>query len=77
MNKGYRPPNWDNPFHKKGDFGHGLMMWNEQPEFSAFEAGADAMLESLFKMAKESPTGTFVIDSHAVNIFKTIPDEDK
>lgn len=29
------------------------------------EAGASAMLEGLFKMARESPTGTFVIDSKA------------
>ena len=35
----------------------------------AFEAGADAILDALFKMAKESPTGTFVIDSKEVNVF--------
>ena len=34
------------------------------------EAGADAMLESLFKLAKESPTGTFVIDSTVINVFE-------
>ena len=39
-----------------------------------YEAGADAILEALFKMAKESPTGTFVIDSNITNIFN-IPDE--
>lgn len=33
------------------------------------ECGADAMLEALFKMAKESPTGTFVIDSHEQYIY--------
>ena len=28
-----------------------------------YEAGADAMLDNLFEMAKESPLGTFTIDS--------------
>jgi hypothetical protein len=32
----------------------------------AFEAGATAMLEALFKIAKESPTGIFEIDSKFV-----------
>lgn len=36
---------------------------------NVFEAGADAMLEALFKLAKESPTGKFEIDSHTVNIY--------
>ena len=40
---------WNNPFHKTGDFEHGWMAWNEQLEFSAYEAGADAMLEALKK----------------------------
>lgn len=35
------------------------------------EAGAEAMLEGLFQMAKESPTGTFVIDSKEVHIYET------
>ena len=35
-----------------------------------FELGASAMLSELFRLAKESPTGTFTIDSHAVNILK-------
>ncbi|KKN72929.1 hypothetical protein LCGC14_0406330 [marine sediment metagenome] len=44
----WRPKeNWDNPFHKTGDFGE--ESWNEQPEFSAYEAGADAMLRELKK----------------------------
>ena len=53
--KNNRPDNWDNPFHKKGDFGHGLEMWNEQPEFSAFEDGADAILKALRKEGIKSP----------------------
>ncbi len=36
----------------------------------AYEAGADAMFEALFKLAKESPTGTFTIDSRCINIYE-------
>lgn len=36
--------------------------------YEVFEAGADAILDALFKMAKESPTGTFTIDSKVVII---------
>ena len=35
-----------------------------------FEAGADAMLKALWKMAEESPTKTFTIDSRVVNVFE-------
>jgi len=34
------------------------------------EDGKKELLEALFKLAKESPTGTFVIDSHVVNIYE-------
>lgn len=34
------------------------------------EVGADAMLEALFKLAKESPTGTFTIDSREYHIYE-------
>ena len=40
-----------------------------------FEAGADAILEALFKLAKESPTGTFTIDSRQENAFKGTSDD--
>ena len=33
-----------------------------------YEAGADAMLDALWKMAKESPTGTFTLDTHIITI---------
>ncbi len=35
----------------------------------AFEAGVDATLEKLMRMARESPTGTFEIDSKIVNMY--------
>ena len=59
----YRPENWDNPYEPIG------ADLDKMGRSIAFEAGADAMLEALFKMAKESPTGKFEIDSHVVNIF--------
>lgn len=34
-----------------------------------YEAGADAMLKALYKLASESPTGTFIIDSKAQYIY--------
>lgn len=34
------------------------------------EAGADALMEALFKLAKASPTGTFTIDSRNQSIYK-------
>ena len=66
----YRPENWKNPYMLGVD-GSG----QEDLLYEGWEAGADAMLEALFKMAKESPTGTFVIDSKEVNIFGDIPEE--
>lgn len=44
--------------------------WLEDEHTACVEAGADAMLEGLFKMAKESPTGTFVIDSNEICVFR-------
>ncbi len=37
------------------------------PFLEVFEAGADAMYNALWKMAEESPTGTFTFDTHVVN----------
>jgi len=67
----WRPDGWENPYKKssKEDFGLGETLvygW----EYPVFEAGADAMLEALFKLAKESPTRTFTIDSRAVTIYE-------
>ena len=67
---------WENPYHKSGNFGSGLEHWNEEPEFSCFEAGADAMLEALWKMARESPTKTFTLDANEIHCFGIfIPEE--
>ena len=60
-----RPKDWENP-HMPIGMAAG---YPQAFEANIYEAGADAMLKALFKMAKESPTGTFVIDSHVINIF--------
>ena len=42
--------------------------------YDVFEAGADAILDAIWKMAKESPAGTFTFDTHEVNCF-SVPEE--
>ena len=37
--------------------------------YDAFEAGAAEYERCIWKLAKESPTGTFVFNTHAVNVF--------
>ena len=59
--KDWRPKNWHKYSNEQPPSG--------SPNAESFEAGADAMLEALFKLAKESPTGKFEIDSHGVNVF--------
>lgn len=44
--------------------------------YSSKEAGADAILTALWKMAKESPTGTFTFDTNTINIFSEGQKED-
>ncbi len=75
-----RPKNW--PQMVESPFMHdGVKMAKENPQLAlelelqhqAFrlgqEAGADAYEEALFKMAEESPTGTFHVSSRVINIF--------
>ena len=59
----WRPDNWEG-LKKLGD----KELNDENYLDNTFEAGADAMLDALFKLAKESPTGKFEIDSHIVSI---------
>ena len=68
MSKEWRPGNWvkeRNTYFEQNQ--------PQKPYYKTrqrdYEAGADAMLEALFKLASESSTGTFVIDSKAVNIY--------
>ena len=75
-NKRWRPDkDWRNPYKDAVDdlklpantkvYRHTM----EKIVIAAFEDGADAMLDALFEMAKESPTGAFVIDSKEQHIY--------
>ena len=78
----WRPKKWRNPY-SKGNVRHldrttlrcemkdGTCMDNliREARKHTFEEGAEAMLEALFKLAEESPTGKFEIDTHTVNVF--------
>ena len=66
----YKPKGWENPYTECNKSCKKL--YNGKPfsavEEAAFEAGADAMLEAIWKLAKESPTGVFSFDTNAVNV---------
>ncbi len=55
----------ENPFTVE----KGNLSPDAETEANIWEAGADAMLEALWKMAKESPTGTFTFDANEINVF--------
>ena len=63
MNK-WRPEGWENPYPRPSTYPPLTETYR-----SAFEAGADAMLDALFKMASESPTGKFEIAPEVVNVY--------
>ena len=67
MNTSWRPRGWeDDKFQRCMDLTKGGGSYKDI--YEVYEAGASAMLNELFKLAKESPTGTFVIDSKEVTI---------
>ena len=59
----WRPKDWINPHSCLGS------RTKNHKKYDAYENGADAILKAMFKLAKDSPTGTFTIDSHIINIF--------
>ena len=63
----WRPKNWYNPFSIKVD---PLHMGDQEPNFTNFEAGADAMLEAIWKLAEESPTKTFTFDKNHFHVYR-------
>ena len=64
----YRPEGWEKTLREILDrFG---VTYMNREECQLILALADAMLERLFNMAKDSPTGIFVIDSNGVNVFR-------
>ena len=57
----WRPEGWENPLTPQ-------RLAEDHNDFEdvaqAYESGADAILAGIWKMAKESATGTFVFDTH-------------
>lgn len=62
----YRPPDWDK---LKAEIFGDVAIHTAHEDFLV-EAGADAMLEAIWKLAKNSPTGTFTFDTNTINIFE-------
>ena len=73
----WRPDNWKNPYSKANveyldsaslmcRMKDGTCMHNliREAREHTFEAGATAMYEAIWKMAEESPTGTFTFDAN-------------
>ena len=65
-----RPPNWKNPYSLSGYLHPDNYDLANKTVYDAFEAGADELWEGLWQMAKDSPTGTFTIDSREVYIYE-------
>jgi len=73
----WRPENWKNRYSEElkrlalADEGHPDLYEKVLfPREEAFERGADAMLEAIWKLAEESPTKTFMFDSNHYQIYK-------
>lgn len=67
----WRPEEWENPYwlppRTEDDIGKEFRYKREGiSKGETFEAGAEAMLKALFKMAKESPTSILEIRSPAI-----------
>ena len=69
--KEWRPDNWGDIKRQHLATGECDSEGAYDDDYTAgFEVGADAMLEALFQLAKESPTETFTIDSRIVYIYE-------
>ncbi len=66
----WRPEGWENPYEDIDESVPKCRVGIVMGKGIGYEEGADAMLELLFKLAKESPTKTFTIDSRVTNIFE-------
>lgn len=78
----YRPPNWKpNPCDgcdKKEEDEYGLycnIVCGKATAHSNYEAGADAMYEAIWEMAKASPLKTFTFDATKIHVYEE-QDED-
>ena len=77
--KGWRPEGWKNPFDEEIESMEAECRkrgidptWHGEAGVGqkAYEAGADEILEGLWKLAEESPTKTFTIDARGIHIYK-------
>ena len=76
----WRPENWDTEKPQKftirrvGSAATTPSEFYQDVEFAAFnsgvEAGADAMLKAIWKMAEESPTKTFTFDKNHFHVYR-------
>ena len=64
MNK-WRPEGCDNPYN----FMNGGAIPKYELQSRCFDEGIDAIMGAIWKLAKESPTGTFTFDSNVINIY--------
>ncbi len=60
----WRPENWEEIAKWTDPVGKGCT------DRRYFEAGADAILEAIWEMAEDSPTGTFTFDTNTINVFE-------
>jgi hypothetical protein len=69
--KSWRPDGWVNPL--TATIIHPALFDKEAEiiihRYDDFEAGATAMLEAIWKLAKESPTGCFTFDTREIDQF--------
>ena len=66
----WRPNDWKNPYPEPKLAREAFI----HVYYDIYEAGAGAMLEALFKLAAESPTKTFTIDSRIINTYARVFD---
>ena len=60
MERNWRPDNWDTKRATiKAGSDYYIKNGKAMNEFGFFEAGADALYEAIWKLAEESPTGTY------------------
>lgn len=81
IGKDWRPPDWEVIKiiieHYAEQFGEGdhekWLITDDTRDL--IEAGADALLKALWKLAEESPTKTFTIDARGIHIYKAGKDD--
>ncbi len=65
----WRRKGWKNPYAEYHNAFKGIFTVQDA-EYEAFEAGADAMLKAIWKLAEESPTKTFTFDKNHFHVYR-------